>query len=257
METGYHLDVLDGQLAAEKNGKILSVVVDSADGNPIVQTSRDFFAGMLPPGTFQEGCPIDRFSEDSWCLVSCNAGYKQNEVRNHWCPAFFREQLSPEILPHLTVKGPRSWKQKLKDLNSDLEAMNGIDEGDKEEADEALRQDLLCQIDELKSWIDFFGRCMEANVVPVRVPGDGNCMVWSIRVLLMGWDHVEKISHGSKEGREEHNEIRESLNRGKRWPESLFGSYFFNIFAPRMELQMLSKHRPEKMFPSKTREPSP
>ena len=54
-------------------------------------------------------------------------------------------------------------------------------------------------------------------MVPVRVPGDGNCMVWSIRVLLMGWDHVEKISHGSKEGREEHNEIRESLKES--WEE--------------------------------------
>ena len=69
----------------------------------------------------------------------------------------------------------------------------------------------------------------------VDVPGDGNCMAWSLRDLLLGWNHGISYGYASTKAKIEMLKIRHNLAR--MWQDAqkdLNWQYMFNCFCADM-----------------------
>ena len=117
----FFLDLLDAAIYTDKMDKDLSVVVDHGDRVELslavgqLQTlAPDLKVKGGTPGS--DPCvvtPEDRCTPLTWLLISTNAKYEPKGVKNHWLPAFFKEQLPPKEYSQLTETAIDSLSQRI------------------------------------------------------------------------------------------------------------------------------------------------
>ena len=106
----FWLELADGFLFAMKQGKKLALVMDVPNEDtpmrPMVDAMKDLlddeFTGLLD-ALRPEDFAVRPSESDSWILISCNAQYDRKSARNHWCPAFFKEQVPEDVWVSLTT----------------------------------------------------------------------------------------------------------------------------------------------------------
>lgn len=107
-ETGFHLDLLDASLIADREGKRLAILFDSANEQGLIsKTCVQCLSEHLPEGVNIEAegehVSLDKASKDVWCLISCNALFQVGAVSNHWVPGYFRENLGDNVFEQALV----------------------------------------------------------------------------------------------------------------------------------------------------------
>ena len=119
---GFFLDLLDATLIADRQGKQLAVVYDSANEQDLIaKTSVQCLSEFLPEGVNidpeGENASVDKASNDVWCLISCNALFQAGAVTNHWVPGRFRETLGDSVFEETMVTARTRAMRKCIQLN--------------------------------------------------------------------------------------------------------------------------------------------
>lgn len=74
---------------------------------------------------------------------------------------------------------------------------------------QGLLASLQAEIHEMEAWDSFKKRCERSHIGVFKVPGDGNCLIWSIRKALLGIRDVQPPE--SEESIEEMQTMRNAL----------------------------------------------
>ena len=140
-------------------------------------------------------------------MILTSADYKpSNGVAriNHWVPAVSLSNVGETRLQALMALGKCTSDLKVAGLEAERtslqdqlsSALRGASM-DSAKAKETLA--LLVSTDEAleqaKAWEDFRQRCAAANLHPVEVPGDGNCLLWALHCMsqeIYNWDHDDE-----------------------------------------------------------------
>ena len=131
--TGQWLDVTDAAIFTDVHESDLVVGTDPFQGDELAfQPVSEYFTQHIPSLIFTGIDSINRASPHTWCLLSTNAKFQQDGLRNHWVVGYFREQLNEASFKELTVETcKREEKQaaglvdELSQLKVELDRMNG------------------------------------------------------------------------------------------------------------------------------------
>lgn len=63
----------------------------------------------------------------------------------------------------------------------------------------------------MEGWKGFIDRCARHDLLPIDVPGDGNCLVWSLRLLERGREYVEGAGRALAD--EEQFQLRDAIKQ--------------------------------------------
>ena len=162
-----YLSLADAQLLAEKRKKSLNVVflVDESDESRgshelQIQDLKKFLEAPLGLNdqNLQES-PTPYASENAWFLIMCQAPVKfvdrarfDPRALNHYVPAQHKDRI-----------GDKGFKEKVADLKAQIQN----DDSDTE------KQQQLDAVEKLEG----------LGLVPTKVKGDGNCLLWSLLTL--------------------------------------------------------------------------
>ena len=103
-EQGFFLDVLDAALyAARLEGARIWVATDPFGDGFAVVSSAKYFNWCCPCLKFPEEAECKRDDPKSWLILSCNARFAAEGVRNRWIVGYFQQQLTPHEFEYLTV----------------------------------------------------------------------------------------------------------------------------------------------------------
>ena len=219
-QSGFFLDLLDGMLFATKMEKELALILDTGDRSSKPILARDHISQLLPPElAIEPSHPFDPKSKNWWCLVSCNALHDPEGVANHWVPAIFREQLTEDEEFLLSAEATRKCRREVIDKRGKIyhldTALSQL--GEEPDFDEFIRlssqKDALEQeLTSLQNWLRLHESCSKQGVLPLSVPGDGNCMIWSLRCLELVYQHSEiDFPQSSRQAHKEQKQIRHTL----------------------------------------------
>lgn len=100
---GYYLDILDAELFACRCDVRLSIMLHSKDGLSAGLVSKHLETFLPDDVRIDYGSSDPERKPDDWCLLSCNAVYDPEGVRNHWVPVFYKDSLSDEHWHALTA----------------------------------------------------------------------------------------------------------------------------------------------------------
>lgn len=108
-ERGFYLEAVDAELFCRYAEKKLTVAVHESSEPMIVRPALAYWSTIVSEDGEAQVLPdVQRSDQDTICLISCNAQYDGGAgMRNHWMPAFFKEQLCEEQYHILTVERPR------------------------------------------------------------------------------------------------------------------------------------------------------
>lgn len=142
---------------------------------------------VVPNSNFE----IAASSDTSWTLIHTNACFDPRQEMNHWVPAVSGDVVGQELYnalvnlekcnaDHAAIETEAAYLELFSEhasCTSDREKQN------------IIMSRLISAEDAMtkaKDWRSFCVRCWEAGLHPVNVPGDGNCLLWSIKVLTEG-----------------------------------------------------------------------
>eukprot|EP00435_Cladocopium_sp_Y103_P058102 s1370_g20.t1 len=205
---GTYLEVIDAELFSQQSGKMLVVGVDEHNSPIEVKRSSAFWytlvAGQEDGMSFPD---VDRSDPNTWCIISCNARYDSSAPqRNHWIPAVFREQVTPEVYDSLTRAKCKAFNEKLSDIKK---MINGLTEqkdelmklepapGPEDEQVLQVESEIHFWRDEMKMNRDFLflcNKCAAQGIALIEVPADGNCLAWSLGTLFCGVPFPEEYT---------------------------------------------------------------
>ena len=156
LRPGFYLEAVDAEIFVHNTGGRLVIGVDNADMPMSLKDSADLSA-HLSEDQEKEELPINRNDPLTWVLVSCNANYAPNGMKNHWVPGFFKEQIRPDEWNRLTVteiqplvEEYKENKIKLKKLQETFKTMEENDLGEEHYPPEAkvLLQSAITRVEE-------------------------------------------------------------------------------------------------------------
>ena len=120
---GFFLEVIDAALFAEMHKKDLYMAVDwgtNEVGN--ADYIWKYLSTMLPRD-FESTIPeTNKASKSTWCLLSCNSLHSSDPhaVKNHYVPAYFKEQLSESEFLEFTMLAQSKAREKLSEHKAQL-----------------------------------------------------------------------------------------------------------------------------------------
>ena len=182
-QMGRYLGLADLSLMSQLSGhKVLCVnwTSEHSEFPPLIDLDETLFSmhGRVE-------APVPRDNDKTWVIAWCRANYEKGALGalslNHALPLFPREELGDlwdEFATPLRKKHMQRWQK----LEAQLNAMS--DESDEEDA---LRESFIEKVDLFKRKADFFNTLMDHGWLPVDVPCDGNCLLWSLEVLRAGF----------------------------------------------------------------------
>ena len=115
---GEYLDVADAELFAQEHQKYLAIIFDTREDLEPVPAMR-ILDSRMPASLGLEGPEeIHRESPKQWCLLSTNALYDPESLRNHWLPCFFREGMNKATWDTLRSQIESDTRQELQDIEA-------------------------------------------------------------------------------------------------------------------------------------------
>eukprot|EP00435_Cladocopium_sp_Y103_P017262 s835_g4.t1 len=145
---GFWLDWLDAVLFAENNDKKLGMISYSRDPGTKLQiiAASDQLKEVPGFSDVQANHSIDR-SEDTWVILSCNAGFDQAASANHWIPCVFKEHVPPSTYVELVDQQMANLKVKIAQLQSELlDVELEDDEGAQEQLKSSIHEEINAQL---------------------------------------------------------------------------------------------------------------
>ena len=141
------------------------------------------------------GCDFKLNTPDAptWTFILCNASHEQNAPMNHWVPAFSEEELGEELYQKTVETTDALDEKRLTVLEAECAAQRIqhqvlLNETSEESADDVAHSASNLALAEWqlnfeKRWQEFRDRCKQQHLHPVKVPAEGNCLLWSYLVL--------------------------------------------------------------------------
>eukprot|EP00438_Fugacium_kawagutii_P011673 Skav222269 [mRNA] locus=scaffold2459:109851:118154:- [translate_table: standard] len=77
-------------------GKKLHIIVD-LQGKLTVQSAEWYIQTFMGESDLRDATDININDPNAWCLISCNAKFDSQDVRNHWIPGFSKTQMGDDI----------------------------------------------------------------------------------------------------------------------------------------------------------------
>lgn len=212
----------------------VSIIVDTASKTLEPVSLQDYMKDLT-----SSGLNFSMPGTKRWTFVHCAADFSSSGVANHWVPVVSANAIGENLYNSLV---------KLQECEADLavttlqseymnmdvkyqEAVNG-------QCSASRLKTLEAQLSTAESawlgavnWCDFCARCKKIDMLPFKVPADGNCLLWSVKVLD-SQEYSELAWEQSKENLAEVQELRETLSRSWislsdwRWWQELFAVYF-------------------------------
>lgn len=140
---GFYMEVADAELFVQRAGGTLAVAVDNAYEPLTIQHSLAQWSEALK----EQGFPcldiqdIDPSDPHCWLILSVNASYDPRGRKNHWMPAFFKQQVTDSEYFDMTVlaaselvKSIREKKKELSELQSTIQEKSEMNLMSEEEA---------------------------------------------------------------------------------------------------------------------------
>ena len=179
------LGLLDLALLSKGRKKNIMVCYfdDSFQGLP---SSRSLLEMLHHPTGGRLGSPAEVHapldSIDTWVFVACSADYSRKAVSqlNHWMPAWPKAQIG-EHWDALVQHGKNKMDKKVKSLQARI---SGVDSDDSEA--EGIKASLEETLEKQERRRHFYEMMFLAELFPVEVPADGNCMLWTFHALAQG-----------------------------------------------------------------------
>ena len=146
---------------------------------PLAQVLFSFTGGALGSA---DGELSDMASLDTWVLAACRADFVKAPFQqlNHYMPVWTKKQMGSDDFE-------KTMKHSLAKIDKKILSLNKKLERDSDDSmDEALQESILPHIGWNHRRKAFFQNLEEMGLLPVEVPGDGNCLLWSVVSLLAG-----------------------------------------------------------------------
>ena len=136
---------------------------------------------MIPTYNLQLNDPANAMA----VFIACNAEFDMAGDVNHWVPAFSLSELGEEGFRKVSQDADSLAAREMHDLENQLEELSSVyaamDDASEHEMQivEAKMVSLELSLKAEQAWDAFRWRCKKAELYPVRVPADGDCMLWS------------------------------------------------------------------------------
>ena len=218
MQPGQYLDMVDAFLLAKAYGKRLMLVIDtnhhSLEPVCVEDYLKDYaknilgYASTLAP--LDSHGPKDTSSKHTALIVSCSATFEPMGEKNHWVPGFFEQQLSPDDWIWVTVTETRRIRALVREqFKALLEAEMGLVSDPSNDEKKAHVEQMRTERQILQNYLEFRCRSEKSGIGVLNVEGDGNCLLWSMRQLVVG---VRAVSpEGTPEAHQDMMEMRKTI----------------------------------------------
>ena len=131
---------------------------------------------------------------DSSCamatFIACNAEFDLAGIINHWVPGFSMEELGEETFRRVSDAADLEGARQISEVENELERLAAEYADLDADVDNEIRTIMEVQLasleDKLKvdqAWDIFRWRCKQAELFPIRVPADGDCLLWTWKCL--------------------------------------------------------------------------
>ena len=180
LKKGVYLSVADlAMMSKLKNKAICMVYWDNehlGKAPPVVPLQESLTA--LAGRTFPDLPKCDMPDENTWCVGVCRADYRRDGFQqlNHFVP-LYQEAVMTDQLWHIAATEKRRKLQKRIERTQQQ-----VEEASDEEWAESLQDNVLL----LKNQEAFMSTLHSVGLHPNTVPGDGDCMLWTILALQGG-----------------------------------------------------------------------
>ena len=185
------LDVVDLLLLArtEAPSTDIHIAVDLPVSQPLVRSNlRDYLSGVCPSLSANSDI-LEKPSEveDNWTFIACKASFEFSfDLANHWVPALVKNECSEAVYDSVINLQDVRIEQS---ISSTLKALADHPAPD---AEMKLEDALALQVQETSLEAEyqtatrckaFVERCRLQGMTPIMSPADGNCLLWSWKML--------------------------------------------------------------------------
>lgn len=154
-QRGVFLEIVDAELFSRMASVYLQVIVDRKDPPMELQHSTQFWSTLVP-GLSAEPDPDVR-DHCSWVIISCSATYDQDaESRNHWCPGWFKCNISADAFFDLTVLRRSENSKTIRELTKQKRTLDGRLDAMGSRATDSVKIQLLSELEDVNSQISKF-----------------------------------------------------------------------------------------------------
>jgi hypothetical protein len=200
---GEELDVLDLMVMSKYLNMSFMLCADNQNHNTLNPTSildylKDFGVDMS-----SELAPED---SPAGVLILCSSSFGGQGI-NHFVPAWFAEELGDDDFEKVRYRSLARYEKTMERLKRDQKRHSAKLRVEKQTHGDASDSASLAQLmltsleDEWlreTQWREFEIKCHASGLHPVDVPGDGNCLLWSIKCLYENDIYGSKIDPESK-----------------------------------------------------------
>lgn len=187
-------------------------IVTDAPQQPLQPVQlKDFIQGMISPD-FSFSMPDE--NERKWMFIHCNADFTTAGNFNHWVPAVTAKSVGETLFKSLMHWQLCEAEVSVTTTQSRyLELDTKYQEAMRSDGDlETLESQLATSEALAENWKDFVVRCGKIEILPFQIPADGNCLLWSVRVLE-NEDFNESAWKPTEQNLAEVQELRNHLSR--------------------------------------------
>ena len=245
-QPGQWLEAVDGAVLGDCYGVKLHIIADSCSSIE-VQSWEVMARNALRLDEAIQAPAVSRTEKRNILLISCNAVYDPAGARNHWIPAWFQEQLTPEAWFHLAMEKPIEEARQARQLKLQISHMLEQQASDE---NRMKLEDQEWEFSRLTALTSMRKKYREEGICFSEVAADGNCLALSFKQLVLG--ATATSTKGSQE-------IRDALKEGWReksleatW-QSLFNFFVketgHNTTPEKKKLDMQQVSTPQKRTP--------
>lgn len=153
---------------------------DERAGFPELVNVRDRVGNLLDPNWCESTFPADLASDKTWTVAWCRSDYKRGKFTelNHAIPLFSKAQVGDDWASMVQLLCDKI-KQRAAKIQKQLDQVS-------DDSDGAIETSLQFRLSILENKLQMFQLLIENGFMPVDVPADGNCLLWSVRCLHAG-----------------------------------------------------------------------
>ena len=193
-ENGFYLGLVDLKLLADHYGaQVLCLHFDdSSFGFPNLVPLNEILNGMCKGRCeMEKGPEPDLSSHKTWVVAWCKATYERSEFLslNHVLPLFSRAQIG-DTWESVADPIRNKFAQRVTKLRQQIAVCQ-------DDSDDGIKLSLEDRLHTLESKKAFMDLILDNDFLPVDVPADGNCLLWSVRCLRAGWVLQKQMSNNA------------------------------------------------------------
>ena len=191
-DDGFYLGLGDLALLAREDEVAVETHhwVDSSWGQPGPKSLSDRLQDFMGDNAAAFGQPVGldgSASSKTWVVSFTSASFARGSFfsLNHVMP-LLKKELIGDQWEKVTSETMSKMKGKLDKVKKKLEAWSDDSE------DEALYESMMTRLQFLQQKMHFYQTLISDGYFPIDVPGDGNCLLWSVACLRKGASSLTK-----------------------------------------------------------------